>query len=163
MAKSSGGIFQHVPQVLNRVRAWFLIKTSGDNPAADAKIIYDNWIDYWIDPDKKKPPTADLVVIRADVVDSHVQDPEIKEFFDFDLIVPVDALNAQVLEQFKLDLESMISIDKLVVATVKEHHPMAPYLSNGYISIDEAKDGLATHLPESLRLTRKSPGDNPWG
>ena len=79
------------------------------------------------------------------------------------MIVPVDAKNDDELRHFKAQISKLGPVIEIIEARVRHHFPEAPYLSNGYISIEEARLGLPVELPESVRLTRQSPGDNPWG
>ncbi len=153
MSTAPGGSRPIASITVNRFRAWFLIKLANNNPTDVAQQIYDEWID----PDGKNHPSDNLIVTRADVVEIQNDDD-----CDFDMIVPVDAINEAELLRFKNNLQTL---GQVLEARVLYHFPNAPYLSNGFISNDEARLGIKTAevLPESLGLTRKSPGDNPWG
>lgn len=153
MSTAPGGSRPIASVTVNRFRAWFLIKLTNNNPTDVAQQIYDEWID----PDGKNPPSDNLIVTRADVVEIHNDD-----VCDFDIIIPVDAINEAELLRFK---EYLQTLGQVLEARVLYHFPNAPYLSNGYISKEEAILGIDTKevLPESLGKTRKSPGDNPWG
>lgn len=162
MSNPSSGSPSRLPTVLNRARAWFLIKTK-DKPNNVAKKIYDTWID----PHGTIPPSKDLVVIRVEVVKIQIDKQNVKDSAatikcDFDLVVPVDAKSDTELNLVKKDLQQY---GEVIEARVIQHFPVAPYLSTGYISVKEASSGILKKriLPETLGLTRRSPGDNPWG
>jgi hypothetical protein len=155
MASESEGSKARAEDLLDRIRVWFLVKLNEpDQEEAAIKAIYDKWID----PDSSYGPNENLTVIRVDLVE--VTGPL---SCPFNLVVPVDALNESYLEEV---IEDLNKIGQVNVAKVIAHYPEAPYTANGYISIPEAQLGIKRgpdYLPESLGLSRKSPGDNPWG
>jgi hypothetical protein len=134
--------------IKDRFRAWFLVKSeSGTSEMNAMKLVIE--------------PPDDILVIRADIVDLQFSDA-----CDFDLIVPVEASRKENLQKFaqKIKETEGLSISNVVMASVSKHFPPAPFLSQGYISKEEAKLGIDNGVvPETLFETRKSPGDNPWG
>ncbi|TET34565.1 MAG: hypothetical protein E3J69_06065 [Anaerolineales bacterium] len=153
MSKASDDSPTTTKKILDRIRAWFLITPDNINPEDVAKRIYAEWID----PQGANPPSNNLVVIRADVVELIDESP-----CQVTVIVPADAKSDLDLDPLKAYLQQFGTV---IEARVKDYFPEAPYLSNGYISKDEAILGIHTKeiLSESLGLTRTSPGDNPWG
>lgn len=144
MSKAAGGSCP-IESITDRFRSWFLLNVDKPGDVAGELLQYADKAEW------------DLVLIRADVV--HLSD---ESTCSINLIVPVDAGNEDDLTNFKDYL--LAKGFSVIEARVKNHFPIAPYLSNGYISKEEAILGLWEDvLPESLGLTRTSPGDNPWG
>jgi hypothetical protein len=135
-----------------------------ESPEAAANAIYA----YWIDPNGQNPPSDELVVIRADVVELLYENESVEEArtdrtCDFNLIVPVDAQNQEMLVNV---YEYLRTYGQVIFASVTDHSPEAPYVSNGYMSESEQKLGMEAYKikpAETPGLSRKSPGDNPWG
>jgi hypothetical protein len=102
---------------------------------------------------------GDVVVIRVDYV---------KGASGFHLVIPVDTSSESNMDTIRTYISTLPDVQPPVIeAHVEDHFPSAPYVSNGFISKDEANEGKTVHKihPHDpiLGLTRKSPGDNPWG
>lgn len=98
---------------------------------------------------------GDLVIIRVEVV-------KVNNMM-FNIIIPVDGRSQVEIDAFTQHLKrnKTYKID-VIEAKVAHHFPKAPYLANGYISNEEANIG-GKIAPDTIGLTRTSPGDNPWG
>lgn len=170
MPDASSGPSSNENKIRDRIRAWFLIKV--DKSESEVKKFAMNLQDTWGNPrslpnsykkllEEKgtKYEKENLVVIRSDVVILRNNNP-----CDINLIVPVDALSSTELDALKESLENDSDI-KVLVAEVDNHFPRAPYVSQGFISKEEAILGISEDKPiaETVGLTRNSPGDNPWG
>jgi hypothetical protein len=130
--------------VSGRVRAWLLIKAI--DPESAAATIYGSW---------GKQGGDDYVVIRADVVDC-----------DYNVIVPVDAINNGVLRTVVKEIAGIEGIKTITVSKVLQHNPVPSYLAHGYITEVEANYAKEKGLiePDEVgRIMKNSPGDNPWG
>jgi hypothetical protein len=130
--------------VSGRVRAWLLIKAI--DPESAAATIYGSW---------GTQDGDEYVVIRADVVDC-----------DYNVIVPVDAINDGVLRTVVKEIAGAEGVKTITVSKVLKHNPVPSYLAHGYVSEEEARYAEVNGLPgpdEVGRIMKKSPGDNPWG
>lgn len=123
-----------------RVRAWVLIRT--ESPAAAAHQLYE---------ELGQEGGDSFVLVRADVVDYH-----------YNIVVPVDAENWDVLQDLVCSIQKLTGARETAIVRVVEHIPYPPHLADGYITPEEAE--LYTDT-EGMKVGRQrnSPGMNAWG
>jgi hypothetical protein len=94
------------------------------------------------------------VVVRADVVEG-----------DYNLVVPVDAVDAAAFDSVLSDLSGKLNGQVLsgpTVLHVTDHYPLPPHCSHTFVAGGEFE---RFPLPEYAPPGRhpQSPGYNPWG
>jgi hypothetical protein len=125
-----------------RRRAWIFLRT--EDPQAAAEVLREKFFPQGEDQ---------FVVVRADLVDE-------ARGFPFNMVVPVDAENDDVLREVVVRIVRSSGATEHVVANVKAHVPFPPHDAQGYITVQEA--GLGKERIEPGRQGA-SPGRNPWG
>jgi hypothetical protein len=92
-----------------------------------------------------------FVLVRADVVDYH-----------YNLVVPVDTENWDVLQDLFCQIQRLTGAREAAMVPVVMHIPYPPHLADGYVDEEEAK---ADTRPEEIKIGRQlnSPGMNAWG
>ncbi len=159
MSKLFGGSRTIASESVNRFRAWFLMRVDKPQEVADQLVKAagkpKDSPDFLLELLGEGSRIGDLVLVRADVVALLDESP-----CEINLIVPVDARSKDDLIKFKGYLQDFGSV---IEARVEYHYPEASYLSNGYVSYEEGNLGAKVVKPDTMGLTRTSPGDNPWG
>lgn len=123
-----------------RARAWILVQA--DSPASMAREIYETI---------GQENGDSYVLVRADVVD-----------YAYNIVVPVDAENWDVLHGVHRRIQELRGVMRTALVPVVEHIPYPPHLADGYITEEEAGRYAG---PEKIKIGRQrnSPGWNPWG
>jgi hypothetical protein len=136
------------PEAPERYRAWVLFKVD-DAPGAAAKIgkPYEKGLSLLTDPENP------FVIVRADVVDGNS---------DYNLVVPVDALDADAFSKAKARLIAVVGKDPTVVLHVAKHFPAPPQRSATFVTDKELKECYLSEYDPAGRHPH-SPGANPWG
>jgi len=122
-----------------RSRAWVLLRVRTPEEAANA--LYEQF---------GLAGGDDFVVVRADIVDH-----------DYNIVVPVDAANDEVLSDVVCQIYKVTGGTELLVLKVQQHIPLIPHIADGYVSTEEYE----AEPDESVKIGRQrtSPGANAWG
>jgi hypothetical protein len=121
-----------------RVRAWILIRT--ESPEAVAHQLYERLGHEGGDS---------FVLIRADVVDYH-----------YNIVVPVDAENWDVLQDLFSKVQKLTGAGETAIARVVKHIPFPPHVAHGFVTEEEAAAG---GIDTEVGRLGASPGHNAWG
>jgi hypothetical protein len=125
---------------IGRTRAWIMLQV--DSPSEAAHRLYDS---------QGLAGGYDYVVVRADVVN-----------YVYNLMVPVDAANPDVLQSVHRIILDITGARFSVVIPVVEFVPLIPHDAEGFITGDEYEMGHdKLHCKEGRQ--RWSPGMNAWG
>jgi hypothetical protein len=124
-----------------RARAWILIQT--ESPEVAAHQLYEALSHEGGDS---------FVLVRADVVDYH-----------YNVVVPVDAENWDVLQDLFCSIQRLTGARESAILRVVEHVPYPPHSADGYITEEEAGASTDPKQVEKIGRQRNSPAFNPWG
>ena len=122
-----------------RSRAWVLLRVKAPEEAAGA--LYSQF---------GLAGGDDFVVVRADIVDH-----------DFDIVVPVDAANDEVLSDVICKIYKVTGGTELLVLKVRQHIPLIPHTADGWVTAEEYDADPDECV--SIGRQQKSPGANAWG
>ena len=127
---------------LERIRAWLFIHTEEVREAIKRikELLTEGGEQY--------------VVVRADHVKSSRK-------FPFNLVIPIDAQDEEVLEEIVEQLVKMSGAERHVVAMVRHHTPYPPQAAHCFLTDQETEGD--SDWPEGGGRYPKSPGRNPWG
>ena len=92
----------------------------------------------------------DFVVVRADVVD-----------YDYNIVVPVDAVNEEMLQHVVGIIKKQSGVLEVVLLRVERHNPFPPHDAHGYITPQEAEEGKDPTIVPGRQGA--SPGANAFG
>jgi len=171
MAEATRNDYINAFESTNRYRSWLFVTVNDhSDPYIAAKQIFEDLGNpYKVKKEFGLENDGDIVVVRVDVINPDI---EIKPG-GFHLIIPVDTKDSTEMDRVKQYIEGLKNGEESVVASpiteanVQYHFPQGPYFSNGFISDIERTTGKIHHGvgPEQKDegLTRRSPGDNPWG